>query len=173
MLPSAIITVRELILWEYAKLRTEEARGVRHNWLFNLHNFEQLNSDRKMWLRILSENTYADMNKCAYCGAEDELSVTRIVPKKMCKFAEAHNVIRACKKCNESKSDKDLLEWWPSEAKDSLPLNMMARYLKILYICYECNGALDESAFDKDGNRDISYLRKIFKKHCNQQNAKL
>lgn len=173
MLPSGIITVKELILWEYARLISEEASGTKNNWSFNLHNFERLNSDKDTWLKIVEMENKIDPNKCAYCGSPEELLIVRIVPKKMCRLTEIHNIIRSCKKCNLSKGSKDLLDWWARDLRDKIPRNVMARYLKILYICHECNGTMESCAFDKNGNRDISNLKSVFKKNCSAAKTKL
>lgn len=173
MLPSAIISVKEVILWEYAKLMSEEILGDRHNWLFNLHNFEILNSDKYAWTSILKKENKLDLNKCAFCDSGEDLEVNRIVPKKLCKAAEMHNIIRACKKCNLSKGHKDLLDWWAPNVRDKIPRNLMARYLKMLYMCHECNGTVESCAFDKNGNRDLSNIRYPLKKHCILSKARL
>ena len=75
MFPSAIVTIREVILWEYARLMSEEALGDRNNWRLTLHHFEQLNSDKKRWSHILEEEVRIDLNRCTYCGSEEGLSV--------------------------------------------------------------------------------------------------
>ncbi|MDD5428894.1 MAG: hypothetical protein PHI58_06670, partial [Candidatus Omnitrophica bacterium] len=140
--------------------------GERHSWLFNLHNFEHLNSTKDVWPRMLERENKLDPNKCAYCGSAEDLVITRIVQKKMCRFAEAHNVVRACKKCNSSKADKDLLDWDAFGTRDKIPRSVMARYLKILYMCHECHGTTDSCAFDKNGNRDLANIRYPFEKPC-------
>lgn len=173
MLPSAIISVKEVILWEYARLMSEEITGDRHSWLFNLHNFEILNSDKHAWPSILKKENKLDLNKCAYCGGEEDLSITRIIPKKMCKNAEMYNTIRACKKCNLSKGHKDLLDWRTPDTRDKIPRNVMARYLKMLYLCHECNGTTESCSFDNSGNRDLSNIRYPLKKHCVLLKARL
>ena len=166
MFPSAIVTIRELILWEYARLMSEEASGSRNNWRFTLHNFEWLNSDKKRWRHMLEEEVGIDPNKCVYCSGEEELSITRIVPKKMCHFAEIHNTVRACKKCNSLKGCKDLIEWRVFEGQDKIPRAALAKYLKILYICHECNGTTDECALDEYSKHNLVYLGYIFQELC-------
>lgn len=52
-----------------------------------------------------------DISKCAYCSKAEELSNDHIVPKRERHFAEIHNIVKACKSCNSSKGDKDLIEW--------------------------------------------------------------
>jgi hypothetical protein len=145
----------------------EEAMGSRNHWLFTLHHFGKFNSDKKHWIRLLKEEVKVDPNECAYCGAKEELLITRIVPKKMCPHAEIHNVIRACKNCNLSKGDKDLVEWKIFEGRDSINRRALAKYLKILYICHHCNGTADNFAADEGGRRELVHLGYIFREPCN------
>ena len=166
MFPSAIVTIKEVILWEYARLISEENIGDRNNWRLTLHHFEQLNSNKNIWDHILKEEVKTDPNICAYCGVSEELSVVRIVPKKMCPLAEMHNGVRVCKKCNSLKGDKDLVEWWVFEGRDKIPRSALAKYLKILYICHECNGTSDGCALDECGKHDLVYLGYIFDEPC-------
>ena len=166
MLPSAIITIRELIVWEYARLMAEEAVGNRNNWLFTLHSFSKLDSDKNRWLRLLEEEVRMNPNQCAYCAAKENLVITRIVPKKMCPYAELHNGIRACKNCNSSKSDKDLVEWKVFEGHDSIGRSALAKYLKMLYICHECRGTVNNSSADEGGRRELVHLSYIFQEPC-------
>ena len=171
MFPSAIVTIKEVILWEYARLISEEALGDRNNWRLTLHHFEKLNSEKNRWAHILEEEVRVDPNRCAYCGGEEELSITRIVPKQMCRPAEIHNTVRACKKCNSLKGDKDLVEWWIFEGRDKIPRAVLAKYLKILYICHECNGTSDGCALDECGKHDLVYLGYVFQEPCDPAKA--
>jgi hypothetical protein len=172
MLPTAIKTIRELILWGYARLMSEKALGDRKSWLFTLNGFEQLNSDPKKWARILQENVEIELNKCAYCGSSENSLIACIVAKKMCPFAEAHNIISACKKCSSSKGSKDLIEWWGIARIDELPRPIMEKYLKMLYMCHDCSGTLDDYAVNTDGKVDISVLACVFKESCDSKKAK-
>jgi len=172
MFPLAIRTAKEVMLWGYARLMSEKALGDRKNWLFTLHSFEQLNYDEKKWHRLLQENVIMELNKCAYCDSTENSLITYIVVKKMCPFAEKHNIISACKKCAFSKGSKDLIEWWGVERIDELPRPVMEKYLKMLYICHECNGTLDDYAVNDDGKVDISVLGGVFKESCDSKKAK-
>ena len=161
MPPSAITTIKEVILWEYARLMSEETLANRKNWCFTLRSFEQLNYNERKWLSILQEEVKIDHNKCIYCGSEDSLSISCVVPKNICPFTKKHNIIRACKKCSLSKGDKDLIEWWGAEKRDEIPRVVMGKYLKIWYICHECNGTLDNYAINKYGKVDLSALIEV------------
>lgn len=171
MLPSAIKTIRELILWGYARLMAEKAVGDRKNWLFTLHTFEELNAKPQKWSQILREDVQAELNKCIYCGSSENSLIACIVAKKMCPLAETHNIISACKKCASSKGGKDLIEWWGIERIDEMPRSVMEKYLKILYLCHECNGTLDDYAVTEEGRVDIASLSNVFKNMCDYDRA--
>ena len=167
MFPSAISTIKEVILWEYARLMSEKTSGDRNNWRLTLHYFEQLNSDKKRWHHILQEEVRIDPSRCAYCGGKEELSITRIVPKQMCNFLDMHNTVSVCKKCNSLKGNKNLMEWQVFKEQNKIPRAVLAKYLKILYACHECNGTLDGCALDEFGKHDLVYLGYIFHEPCN------
>jgi len=166
MFPSAIVTVKEVLLWEYARLMAEKALGDRNNWRITLHHFEKLKSDKKRWAAILKEEVRVDPNRCIYCASGEDLTVTYIVPKSMCPLAQMHNTVRTCKKCNYSKGDKDLIEWRVFEGHDKIPRGAMERYLKIVYLCHECNGTSDECALDESGKHDLVYLGYVLQYPC-------
>ena len=172
MFPSAIVTIKEVIFWEYARLISEEKVGDRNNWRLTLHHFEQLNSDKNRWAHILKEEVGSDPRKCEYCGADEELVSARIVPKKMCRLIEIHNMTRACKKCHSLKGDKDLVEWWVFKGRDKIPRSVLAKYLKILYACHECNSTVDGCALDEFGKHDLVYLGYVFHEPCDPEKAR-
>ena len=53
MFPSAIVTIKEVILWEYARLMSEEALGDRNNWRLTLHHFEKFVSEPEIGFHYL------------------------------------------------------------------------------------------------------------------------
>lgn len=48
---------------------------------------------------------------CAYCGAEDKLTIDHVVPISRGGLDAPDNVVPACKSCNSSKGAKTLDEW--------------------------------------------------------------
>jgi len=173
MPPSAVKTIRDLIFWEYAKLISGSALSDRKNYGFIMHNFKQLQNGQKKWSDILREDLNMDTNSCNYCNSSVDLSNDHIVPKRECHFAEIHNIVKACKKCNSSKGDKDLMEWWGVERRYEIPRIAMGKYLKMLYICHECRETLDESDLNADGKFNLLDLSHIFKRPCDPEKVKL
>ena len=104
-----------------------------------------------------------------YCNNESELSVTYIVPTKVPQSAEKHNIVMACEKCNASKGDKDLIEWWGTKRIDTIPRGIMKKYLKILYICLECAGVLDNYVLSENGMMDLLYIGHMCREYCDHK----
>lgn len=171
MPPSVVKTIKDLIFWEYAKLISGSALSDRKNYSFVMYTFKQLQSGEKKWSDILREDINMDANKCAYCGHAKELSNDHIVPKRECHFAEVHNIVKACKTCNSSKGDQDLIEWWGLERRYEIPRIVMGKYLKMLYICHECRGTLDKRDLNLDGKINLLDLAYILKKPCDPENV--
>lgn len=65
-------------------------------------------------------------HECAYCGKTGELTVEHIIPVSRFGANKIYNVIPACRACNSSKCDHDILEWYPKQ-----PFYTEARLLKI------------------------------------------
>lgn len=173
MPPSAVKTVKDLIFWEYAKLISGSALSNRKQFPFVMKKFKELQTGKIKWSDILREDLNAETTKCAYCASTEELSNDHIVPKRECHFAEIHNIVKACKKCNSSKSDKDLIDWWGIENKYELPRNVFGKYLKMLYICHECRGTLDKEDINMDGTLNLHDLGAIFNEPCDPERVKL
>jgi len=166
MPPSAIKTVRDLIFWEYAKLISGSALKDRKNYAFIMCKFKELQTGKIKWSEILREDLKMDSSRCEYCGNTEDLSNDHIVPKRDCHFAEIHNIVKSCKKCNSSKGNKDLIEWWGRERIYELPRVVYGKYLKMIYICHECRGTLDSEDINMDGKINVLDLGEIFKTPC-------
>ncbi len=172
MPPSAVKTVRDLIYWEYAKLIAGSALSDRKQFPFVMKKFKELQTGKIKWSDILREDLKIDQSKCAYCDSSESLSNDHIVPKRECHFAEIHNIVKACKHCNSSKGDRDLIEWWGIDRRYELPRNVFGKYLKMLYVCYECRDTLDKSDINEDGKLDLHDLGAIFQVPCNQEKVR-
>lgn len=169
---SAIKTIKDLIFWEYAKLISGSTLGDRKNYGFVMCSFKKLQSGQMAWSDILREDLKMDNAKCAYCGSADQLSNDHIVPKRECHYDEIHNIVKACKHCNSSKSDRDLIEWWGIERRYELPRVVMGKYLKMVYICHKCRGTLDDADLNNDGKLDLFDLGHLFKQPCDPERVK-
>ena len=172
MPPSAVKTIRDLIFWEYAKLISGSALHSRKQFSFIMKKFKELQTGEIKWSDILREDLSMNTNECNYCNSADDLSNDHIVPKRECHFAEIHNIVKACKKCNSSKGDKDLIEWWGLEKRYEMPRIVMGKYFKMVYICHECRETLNKSDLNEDGKFNLLDLGHIFKRPCDSERVK-
>jgi hypothetical protein len=69
--------------------------------------------------------------KCNYCGRSDNLAYDHIIPRAKLVLDQSDNLLIACKKCNSSKRDLDLLEWM-NKQNTTLPILVLRRYLKLV-----------------------------------------
>lgn len=72
------------------------------------------------------------MNACSYCGSEKELSVDHLIPRKKLGSDLSENLISACRSCNSSKGERDMLSWLRIQGKFP-SLVLLRRYLKLVY----------------------------------------
>lgn len=172
MPPPAVKTIKDLIFWEYAKLIAGSALSDRKAFPFIMCTFKELQSGKKKWSDILREDIHMNTTECVYCGGAEGLSNDHIVPKRECHFAEIHNIVKACKRCNSSKGDKDLIEWWGLEKRYELPRIAMGKYLKMLYVCHECRNTINKGDLNLDGKLNLLDLGYIFKKPCDPEKVK-
>ena len=71
-------------------------------------------------------------NSCAYCGSKiSQLELEHVTPKIKNGGFTASNILCACRKCNNSKSDKYFIEWYPGQNFYSeVRNNSITSYLK-------------------------------------------
>ncbi len=172
MPPLAVKTIKDLIFWEYAKLIAGSALSDRKNYGFVMQNFKQLQNGQKKWSDILREDLKMNTTTCIYCSSSEDISNDHIVPKRECHFAEVHNIVKACKRCNSSKGDKDLIEWWGIDRRYEIPRIVMGKYLKMLYVCHECRDTINKDDLNLDGKLNLFDLGYIFKKLCDPEKVK-
>jgi hypothetical protein len=172
MPPSAVKTIQDLINWQYAKIISKSSGfyGNEPKYGFIMTKFKDLQTSKIKWSDILREDLKME-KKCVYCGSNENLSkdhiisVNKIKPPEKCKHMfEIHNIIWACKKCNSSKSDKDLYEWYGIENRNKIPRLAEGKYLKLAFLCNQCRGTLD-NVLDKP---DVLDIGEIFKTPCNK-----
>lgn len=117
MHPRYVQTVRQLIFWQYAEL-IAKAAGFGGNYGFIVSRYKKLNSGEMKWSSTIRDRL-KELEKgltCVYCGATSSLTTDHIIPTsrggidpRITRLLEsADNTVCACKKCNSSKSDKDV-----------------------------------------------------------------
>jgi CRISPR/Cas system Type II protein with McrA/HNH and RuvC-like nuclease domain len=164
--PKNVKTIRELVYWEYAKLISGSAVGNRKNYGFVMHTFKKLKDYQLHPSAILKENKklVEESGKCAYCGCCDGLQWEHIIPRSRGGSDIIDNMVQACPKCNQSKSDKDPFEWYGKDRRYDIPRLVLGKYLKLVYDAHEKGGTLDSVDINQDGSLDVYDLGSIFKK---------
>ena len=101
---------------------------------------------QKEWNKVLQEFNF----ECAYCGSTDGLEQEHIVPVINGGRYEIGNIVPACRRCNASKKDKDMVNWYTrSDVFDAKRLQHIMKYAKSL------DESLDESLDIAISDRDI------------------
>lgn len=164
MPPKYVQTVRQLIFWHYAQL-IARAAGFEGNYGFIVSRYKKLESREMRWSSTIRDRL-KELEKgltCTYCGATSGLTTDHIIPAsrggldpRITRILEsADNTVCACKKCNSSKSDKDVFEWYGQERADEIPKLVLSKFLKLAYDVHETQGTLDLKDPNADGVLDI------------------
>jgi hypothetical protein len=152
MPPPYVKSIKEEILYEYAKLISRSAykslqRGFITDRFKKLRNGDITISDTiREW-----EREQELPKECVFCGAEKELSTDHLIPISRGGHDSADNLVLACKSCNASRGDKGIFQWLGLEKKDSLQRLVAGKYLKELLRVHEAAGTLEVSKDDLGG----------------------
>ncbi len=79
---------------------------------------------------------FSDLSVCWYCGAPAPASgLTRdhVLPLSKGGADSSDNIFMVCGRCNCSKCDSDLMQWYGATFVDPAPLYLWASYLKLVY----------------------------------------
>lgn len=157
----AIETVRQHIAWSYANLaRTHAAldagatKYARTHHMVRARLFKGLSSNT-MQMRTLYDDEKVKLSypqACCYCGMTHPLSIDHLIPRIMDGSDYSDNLVWACKSCNSSKRDRDLLEW--CQVKNNFPsVLLLRRYMKLVARYCETHGLLDTPLADVTSRR--------------------
>lgn len=161
---SMIDTVGDVLIWEYAKLISDGISDERISTDAAFQNYLDIKSGAKRFTDPVFEDLEIDREKCAYCGVQKDLKEGTLVPDRGCISSDCHNTVRVCSQCRHSKGDRDLMDWWGLEKIHELHPAVRRKYLRMLYLCYECRGLLDQHI--PSNEPDLSDLTQIFKQPC-------
>lgn len=100
---------------------------------------------------------------CVHCGTTTNLSTDHIIPTARAGvdprvgqlLDSADNCISACRKCNSSKQDQDVFEWFGRDRLDEIPKLVLSKFLKLAYRLHETRGTLYLHDPNMDGVLDI------------------
>lgn len=146
-----IRTVRDHIAWSYANLaRAHAALGSgattysRTHHMIRARLFKGLRTGATQMRTIMDDEAtklhYPTV--CCYCGGAEKLSLDHLIPRIKGGADSADNLIWACRSCNSSKGDRDLLQWLKGSGRFP-PLLLLRRYTKLIARFCENEGLLD------------------------------
>lgn len=135
-----IDSVGEHIAWSYANLARAhaalEAGAFSYNRVHHMIRaklFKGLTAGT-MEMRTLYDDEKVKLNypqACCYCGSPKLLSIDHLIPQIKGGPDYSDNLVHACRSCNSSKCDSDLLDW--CNRKDTFPsILLLRRYTKLI-----------------------------------------
>ncbi|WP_254810065.1 HNH endonuclease [Natronosalvus amylolyticus] len=142
--PNRVETHRDLICYQYARL-THLASTIDHpdqfkGWLL-WTKYNELTSGEITMSSALKENQYQlkeNLGYCTYCNRESETTFDHIIPRDAGGADDISNMVPACKSCNSSKSNKNIIDW---HQEHGFPIDrvVVGKYLKLKW--NECEEA--------------------------------
>ncbi len=134
-------TLGELLAWSYANLgmahaalRDESSDYGRTHFMIRAKLYKGLRTG-SMKMRPLLDDDRVKMTAprgCAYCGSDLPLTLDHLIPRSAGGPDSADNSVWACRRCNSSKHNNDMLSWWFRHNGDRFPpLLLIRRYLKV------------------------------------------
>jgi len=162
--PYWIKNIRQLIHWHYAKLITESIYGTRDDYPLVMNEYKKLESGEKNMSSLLRQNKQMlDMEKkCDYCGSMTNIQLDHIIPISKGGPDSLDNLVYSCRKCNISKGNKSLVQWYGEDFSYKIPKFVFAKFLKLIYLAYEQSGNLNSDEYFKTVNPDTKDLEIIF-----------
>jgi hypothetical protein len=147
MPPATVKTVGDVLYWQYAKIIAASAGFRKEDYGFVTAKFKQLKNGEISWNQIREYIKERQTNECIYCGAEADLTLEHLLPRKFHGPQTERNLVWVCKSCNSAKGGKRLFEFWIDkyglkEGKNLVPRIAEGKYLKFAYEVFERQGLL-------------------------------
>lgn len=145
MPPNTVKTLRDLIYWQYASLVAESGGPDYNNHDYITDRFRQLQCGEMNWTGSIMDylREAGHENECIFCGSRDSLSVDYLIPMNRGGQDTVDNTVLSCSRCNQSRSDLAVYEWFAMEGKKDLPGTVEGKYLKLLFDMHAQIGTLD------------------------------
>lgn len=161
MPPPQKATIAEHLYWSYANLAMaevathyQEAKFSRNHFMIRAKLYSGLVKgtmaprsfmrDQRIRMKLPKE--------CVYCGETSHLALDHIVPINRGGADSGENVLWACRKCNSSKSDSDVFEWWFKHRAGFPPLLVIRIYLKQAIAYCNANNLMGRFVEEMDGH---------------------
>jgi hypothetical protein len=144
MPPPYVKTIREEILYEYAKLISRSAyKSLQRPFITD--RFKKLRDGEISISGTIREWEREQKlpKQCVYCGSITDLTTDHLIPRSRGGDESADNVVLACQPCNASRGDKGIFEWLGLKEKDKVHRLVAGKYLKQLLTLHEQAGTLE------------------------------
>ncbi len=144
MPPGYVKTIREEILYEYAKLISRSAHGTLQRG-FITERFKKLRDGEISISGTIREwEREQELPKqCVYCRSITNLTTDHLIPRSRGGDDSADNVVLACQPCNAARGEKGVFEWLGLKEKDKLHRLVAGKYLKQLLTLHEQASTLE------------------------------
>lgn len=139
MPPKYVHTIREELLYEYAKLMSRTVFKGKLNYGFITDRFKALRSGEITMSGTIREwQREQELPKeCVFCRSNQHLSMDHLIPRNRGGKDIADNIVWACQTCNASRGDKGIYAWLGLKKKDNLHRLVAGKYLKELYSLHD------------------------------------
>jgi len=147
MPPKYVETIREELLYEYAKLISRSAFKSQLQYGFITNKFKELKNGNITMSGTIREwqREQELLKECVFCGSIDNLQTDHLIPKSRGGSDSADNLVQSCRSCNTSRNDKGIFEWLGLKGKDKLHRLVAGKYLKELFELHSIKGTLEKS----------------------------
>lgn len=145
-------TIKEVLFWSYSNLamsyRANKDNVERYNrvhYSIRQRLFKGLMSGQ-MNIGSLFQDEKSKLNSekcCVYCGKTRSLQLDHIIPRNKGGKDSGENLVWACRTCNASKNDNDLMEWLNKKGKFP-SLHILRNYMKLVIQFCQINNLLDK-----------------------------
>lgn len=145
MPPPYVTTIKEEILYEYAKLISRSVFKGQINYRFVSDRFKALRDGQATMSGTNREwQREQELPKeCVFCAAAETLQVDHLIPRSRGGPDSADNIVWSCTTCNASRGDQGVFQWLGLKRKDKLHRLVAGKYLKELLDLHSERGTLD------------------------------
>ena len=150
MPPGYVKTIREEILYEYAKLISRSVFNGKINYKFVSDRFKALRDGRATMSGTNREwqREHELPKECVFCRAIENLQVDHLIPRSRGGPDSADNIVWSCSSCNISRGDQGIFQWLGLKKKDNLHRLVAGKYLKELFELHSMHSTLDISKYE-------------------------
>lgn len=127
----------------HVALKNEHKKYEKLDYMIRAKLYKGLNQGTQHITSIYDDEKYKlNHVQCAYCGKTGKLTLDHLISRKNGGSDSSDNLVYACRECNSSKNDTDLIVWCYSNNRFP-PILVLRRYLKLAYESFWENDYLE------------------------------